>query len=398
MLAVVLIIVALLGCGGDSGTRSVSTARITSVSPGLVFPGQSEVEGRIYGSSLEGMSSVSLGDGITLQQAEVFSPSEIRLLFSVSENASPGPRSVTVFAVEGTSSLDNAFTISSNRVPRAAFFVSPPSGFKSTVFLFDGSNSADPDGSISNYRWDFDDGRVATGKTVTHQFSTSDLFNVRLTVTDSGGATATDERFVDVAVSQPPQAQFTISPSSGTISTDFDFDASNSIDPDGNITTYLWSFGDGTSASGRFVTHRYSQTGGFSVTLSVKDNSQLTASTTRSLLVDDGGGGGGGTGEQCTESANRQPILYGTLISEDRASQSVIVQFPSDTTCREAFVRCGDFRKTSPERFYGIVQRVFDLGNGRFQIFVDCPPSWPSEIGEGVFIIYKTCADNFCPP
>ena len=74
-----------------------------------------------------------------------------------------------------------------------------------------------------------------------------------------------------------------------------------------------------------------------------------------------------------------------------------IVQFDPNLTCRTAFYNCGDFRKTDPEKFYGIVRRMFDLGGGKFQVQVDCPVVFPDEPGDGVFIIYKTCSENFCP-
>lgn len=59
------------------------------------------------------------------------------------------------------------------------------------------------------------------------------------------------------------------------------FDASESYDPDGNITQYLWDFDDGnittvnaTAMDPPIITHTYNITGTFTVTLVVMDNGQ----------------------------------------------------------------------------------------------------------------------------
>ena len=47
-----------------------------------------------------------------------------------------------------------------------------------------------------------------------------------------------------------PIASFTATPTNGDAPLEVDFDASNSTDPDGNIVSYAWDFGDGTSDAG----------------------------------------------------------------------------------------------------------------------------------------------------
>ncbi len=55
-----------------------------------------------------------------------------------------------------------------------------------------------------------------------------------------------------------------------------DFDAGGSFDPDGNIVSYSWNFGDGTNGSGENVTHTYDDIDTFTVTLTVTDNDGAT--------------------------------------------------------------------------------------------------------------------------
>jgi PKD repeat protein len=71
-----------------------------------------------------------------------------------------------------------------------------------------------------------------------------------------------------------PEAAFSISPTNPLSGETVYFNASASYDSDGYIVSYLWDFGDGTSASGKIVSHVYSVSLNrtFVVVLKVKDN------------------------------------------------------------------------------------------------------------------------------
>ncbi|MCS7274039.1 MAG: PKD domain-containing protein, partial [Candidatus Bipolaricaulota bacterium] len=73
-------------------------------------------------------------------------------------------------------------------------------------------------------------------------------------------------------VNQAPVAAITAAPISGPIPLTVHFDASGSRDPDGQITTYEWNFGDGNTALGVKVSHTYTQAGVYAVILTVTDN------------------------------------------------------------------------------------------------------------------------------
>ena len=57
---------------------------------------------------------------------------------------------------------------------------------------FDGSASIDPDGTITSYEWNFGDANTASGAIVSHTYTRSGTYTVKLTVTDDGGLTDTD--------------------------------------------------------------------------------------------------------------------------------------------------------------------------------------------------------------
>lgn len=62
-------------------------------------------------------------------------------------------------------------------------------------------------------------------------------------------------------------------------------DASGSVDPDGQISSYAWEFA-GTSATGAVQTVTFAEAGDHDVTLTVTDDDGATATTTRTLTVE----------------------------------------------------------------------------------------------------------------
>ncbi|QIS94692.1 PKD domain-containing protein [Nitratireductor mangrovi] len=69
------------------------------------------------------------------------------------------------------------------------------------ILRFDGSASADPDGNILDYAWDFGDGGRSSEARPQHAFHDSGTFTVRLTVTDDGDTPLSADDSVTVIVS-----------------------------------------------------------------------------------------------------------------------------------------------------------------------------------------------------
>jgi len=84
---------------------------------------------------------------------------------------------------------------------------------------------------------------------------------------------------------QPPKASFTFSPKNPLVNEEITFNASASTDPDGSIVSYEWDFGDGETASGKVVTHAYSDAGSYTVTLTVTDDDAATHSISKKVNV-----------------------------------------------------------------------------------------------------------------
>ena len=80
---------------------------------------------------------------------------------------------------------------------------------------------------------------------------------------------------------KPPSASLSISPSGVGMAgvTQYAFNGGASSDPDGDPLTFSWSFGDGSSGSGRQATHVYSSPGSYNVSLTVSDGKESDTET-----------------------------------------------------------------------------------------------------------------------
>ncbi|MGD2066798.1 MAG: PKD domain-containing protein, partial [Candidatus Bathyarchaeota archaeon] len=192
---------------------------------------------------------------------------------------------LTVTDDEGKNNQTQAIVAVMNRQPTASFTATPETADIGETIFFDASSSSDPDGTIDSYDWDFGDGHTSTDQTPTHTYSQKGTYTVKLTVTDDDGAT--DTAIISVEVSnQLPVAHLTYSsPSHVYTDKTVSFDASGSHDPDGNIISYVWNFGDENTGSGETISHSYSSSGVYTVSLTVTDNDGATDTATATITV-----------------------------------------------------------------------------------------------------------------
>ncbi len=172
--------------------------------------------------------------------------------------------------------------------PVATFNYLPSSPNSGQLIELDASASFDPDGTITEYRWDLTgDGVPDVNGAQISTGATEGQFDITLFVTDNSGqiSTRTKSILVQQVANQSPTAIFSSNPTQPISGEPVLFDASGSRDLDGNIISYLWDFqNDGQiDASGRQVMTRFNAGGIFQVALTVVDN--LGASNTRTQLI-----------------------------------------------------------------------------------------------------------------
>jgi PKD repeat protein len=158
--------------------------------------------------------------------------------------------------------------------------------------VFDGASSYDPDGrDLIRYYWTFGNGLTRTAIVASTVYDRPGTFTVTLTVTDACRSRTTDSITVTVLDNGADPCEGNRAPvanagsdQNATIGQLLLFNGAGSSDPENSISTYHWSFGDGSSAQGRNPTHAYSGSGSFNVTLTVTDDCGAT-STDSSIMA-----------------------------------------------------------------------------------------------------------------
>lgn len=198
---------------------------------------------------------------------------------------------LTVTDARGASDITaQSITVGAGTPPTASFVFSPTNPAAGQLINFNASASrAAPGRTIVSYRWDFGSGSFGDGPIIAKGYNTPGTYNVTLTVTDDAGQVGTATQSVTVGGSGTgPQASLTVSPSAGTPSTNFFFDASASSTTGATIVEYRFTFGDGTPdvvGTSRTTTHRYATAGSYTARVTIRDSLGRTATATTSVNV-----------------------------------------------------------------------------------------------------------------
>jgi len=266
---------ALLLCGCFLTPNLPPTARILAD----VLEGQPPLRVQFDGTTSADEDGIvsgfhwSFGDGVT---SEAMRPAYVYAL--------PGEYTVTLIATDndGTSASTTITIIvtAPNSAPVAVFTATPSAVLPQEVVAFDATGSLDGDGWIAAYRWDFGDGTSARGVTVNHQYATFGTYPVTLTVIDDDDAPGIFQaQMLVIDTNQAPQPQVAVSTTALDPGDTLVCSSDGSVDPDGEIVSYEWDFGDGSRASGTSATHVYGAEGTYRVTLTTTDNQGARQST-----------------------------------------------------------------------------------------------------------------------
>jgi PKD repeat protein len=151
---------------------------------------------------------------------------------------------------------------------------------------FSSNGSADPDGNITGYAWDFGDGTSSTDVNPSHTYTIPGKYVVTLTVTDNNGGQSINTK--SVAATAPnllPIAIAEADPPSGSAPLDVVFYAAGSYDPDGWLGNFYWSFSDGGDYWGPTAYHTFYADGIYTAELTVYDQRGTTGTTSITIYV-----------------------------------------------------------------------------------------------------------------
>ena len=155
--------------------------------------------------------------------------------------------------------------------------------------IFDGSASTD-DFGIYDCQWDFGDGQTGSGCVVAHSYASIGSYTATLTVRDHAFQASADTLTVAITPGDPPVAnagpdvnlnEANASRGSWLVK----FNGYRSTD-DFGIVRYSWEFGDGTPAvEGKIANHAFALPGVYTVTLTVYDAVNQSASDTCTVTI-----------------------------------------------------------------------------------------------------------------
>ncbi|WP_372795555.1 PKD domain-containing protein [Pontiella sp.] len=161
----------------------------------------------------------------------------------------------------------------------------PLSGYYPLEVSFDASESYAVEGSITNYFWDFGDGTTSSGAaSLLHTYNSAGLFTNTLSVVNSIGETNSTEIVINAL--NPITVDIASSVASAYIGVDIGFDGSGSTNEVADaLTSYLWDFGDGSTAGDVLATNSYAAAGTKTVTLTVGDAAGRSNSATAEIII-----------------------------------------------------------------------------------------------------------------
>ena len=392
----VLSLFLLAGCNNDNGTAG-NLATILGISPNLVSKGQTNIQGIITGTNFTGVTSVTLGDAIAVEEFSATSATEISVRFSVSRSAPSGARTIVVVTPAGSaSSSGSLLSVGDNVAPVASFTIDPPAGSTATTFTLDGSSSRDSDGTVKQYSWNLGDGHTDGGKVITHKFTSIATFNITLTVKDNDGATQTVSKDVEVLSNSPPVAVVN-APKTGFVKNSVHFDGTQSFDSDGRVTDYSWDFGDGSKKVHKpEVDHDFTKEKIFTVTLEVTDNKGQTGTKAHDISIEKA------REIQCTGPGKQKgPDIFIDVLSY--ASPFAIFEKDGGGggSCAQIFYKCGDLRKGGlhpgqAEEWWGTICAMWDRLDGTFRVQLVRGNAQPHPETKDLYFHAQNCTGGYC--
>jgi len=136
--------------------------------------------------------------------------------------------------------------------------------------------------AITGRLWDFGDGSTTETANPIHAYSAPGNYDVTLTLTTAQGVVSTMEQdFIQVR----PTVSFTTDQNTGTAPLTVQFTSTTNA---GSLTVsgYTWDFGDGSNAgTGAMVSHTYTATGSYDVSLTVTTEQGNTMRTTSGAIT-----------------------------------------------------------------------------------------------------------------
>ena len=147
--------------------------------------------------------------------------------------------------------------------PIADFSGTPTSGSVGMTVVFSDISSGGP---ASSWNWNFGDGTSSTQQNPSHTYANAGNYDVSLSVSGPGGSDSLARPGYITVAELAPIADFSGTPTSGTVGMTVVF---SDISSGGPVSSWSWTFGDGTTSTLQNPSHSYANAGNYDVSLSV---------------------------------------------------------------------------------------------------------------------------------
>jgi PKD repeat protein len=180
---------------------------------------------------------------------------------------------------EDISSVSYTLNVTEMRAP-VADFTAEPTTVNTQDMVYFTSHVQGPD--IESYYWDFGDGQTSNGTNPSHQYQLPGKYDVSLRVTNPFGEdTAKKLQYISVRGLIP--SFMTVPAGWAVVNTPVTFIDNSKGAP----VQWHWDFGDGTldNPPTNITTHTYTNTGTYTVNLTVTNWQPITASTSQQITI-----------------------------------------------------------------------------------------------------------------
>jgi PKD repeat protein len=150
------------------------------------------------------------------------------------------------------------FAVVTNPPPAVAFSANPTNGPAPLTVTFSNLTT----GAVTNYAWDFGDGRTSTNAQPTNTYTNAGTYTVSLVANGPGGSSSLTRTNFILVTNPPPAVAFTANPTNGVVPLTVNF-TNLTI----GATNYTWDFGDGHSSTNFQPVNTYSNVGLYTVSL-----------------------------------------------------------------------------------------------------------------------------------
>ena len=169
--------------------------------------------------------------------------------------------------------------------PVANFTGNPTSGTAPLTVNFTDTSTNSP----TSWSWNFGDSSTSTSQNPSHQYASAGTYTVSLRATNAGGYDdEVKSNYISVsAAGNPPVANFTGSPTSGTAPLTVNFTDTSTNSP----TSWSWTFGDGGNSTSQNPSHQYTSAGTYTVSLTATNAYGSDGETKTNYITVTSGGG-----------------------------------------------------------------------------------------------------------